>query len=104
MSHNKIRGNELLDYYGSLLTKHQQNILEDYYVDDLSMAEIATNYNVSKSAISDIINRANEQLEEYERKLKMIKKSSEIDKLIDKMEKEKISKKYINELIKINRG
>ena len=54
MAHNKIYGNELLDNYGSLLTKHQLEILEEYYIDDLSMAEIAENYNISKAAISDI--------------------------------------------------
>lgn len=105
MAHNKIYGNELLDNYGSLLTKHQLEILEEYYIDDLSMAEIAENYNISKAAISDIIKRSYEQLEEYEKKLNLIKKTKNIDKLIKKMENNKdIDKTYIEELIKINRG
>ena len=62
MSHNKIEGNELLDFYGSLLTKHQLNILEDFFVEDLSMGEIADNYGISKAAVSDVIKRSYEQL------------------------------------------
>lgn len=102
---NKEDGSILLDYYGSLLTEHQLNILEDYFNEDLSMSEIAENNNVSKSAISDIINRTINQLLDYESKLKMINESKLIDSLIEKMENDKsIDKKYINELKKINRG
>ena len=105
MPHNKIEGNELLDFYGSLLTEHQLEILEDYYIDDLSMAEIATNYNISKAAVSDIINRAYEQLALYESKLKLIKNNKKLNSLINKMENDKnIDIKYIKELKDINRG
>ena len=33
--------NELLDVYGPLLTKHQQEILDYYYAEDFSYAEIS---------------------------------------------------------------
>ena len=104
MSHNKIEGNELLDFYGSLLTKHQLNILEDFFVEDLSMGEIADNYGISKAAVSDVIKRSYEQLKEYENKLSLIKKANDIDKIIEKMTNEKIDINLINELKKINRG
>ncbi|MBQ3419191.1 MAG: DNA-binding protein [Erysipelotrichaceae bacterium] len=104
MSHNKIEGNELLDFYGSLLTKHQLNILEDFFVEDLSMGEIADNYGISKAAVSDVIKRSYEQLKEYENKLSLIKKANDIDRIIEKMTNEKIDINLINELKKINRG
>ena len=105
MFHNKEDGNILLDFYGVLLTDRQQNILSDYFVDDLSMAEIAENNNISKSAVSDLINRTLVQLNAYEEKLKLIKQSKKIDILIEKMINDNnIDIKYINELRKINRG
>lgn len=103
MSHNKIEGNILLDFYGQLLTSHQLEILEEYYINDLSMSEIAINYNVSKSAISDIIKRSYEQLVEYENKLNMIKNHKDIEKILFDMKKDKIDIKYINKLEKIIR-
>ncbi len=102
---NKIDGNILFDFYGPLLTDHQNEVLNDYYYDDLSMSEIADNYNVSKSAISDLINRSILQMNEYEEKLHLIKNSKSIDTLIDKMDKDlNVPKKYIKELKKLNRG
>ena len=101
---NKVDGNLLFDFYGSLLTEHQNDILNDYYNEDLSMAEIAENNNVSKSAISDIIKRSLLQLQEYEDKLNLIKQTKSLDNIIDRMEKDKIPAKYIKELKKISRG
>lgn len=102
---NKEDGSILLDYYGSLLTDHQLNILEDYFNEDLSMSEIAENNNISKSAVSDIINRSISQLLDYESKLKLLNQTKLIDSLIEKMENDKsIDKKYIKELKKISRG
>ena len=48
----------MLDYYGDLLTRHQRDILDEYFNEDLSMNEIAENYKVSKSAIQDLIKRS----------------------------------------------
>ena len=60
---------DLIDYYGCLLTDHQLNVLKDYYENDLSMIEIAENYGISKSAVSDLLKRSLNQLEMYENKL-----------------------------------
>ena len=101
---NKVDGNLLFDFYGSLLTDHQNDILNDYYNEDLSMAEIAQNCDISKSAVSDIIKRSLLQLQEYEDKLNLIKQTKSLDNIIDRMEKDKIPAKYIKELKKISRG
>lgn len=101
---DKVEGNLLLDFYGSLLTEHQREVLDDYFNDDLSMSELADEYEVSKSAISDLIKRCLNQLEEYESKLHLIKQARSLDELIDKMEKDGIPLEYLRELKKINRG
>ena len=101
---DKVEGNLLFDFYGSLLTEHQKEVLDDYFNDDLSMSELADEYEVSKSAISDLIKRCLNQFEEYESKLHLIKQARSLDELIDKMEKDGIPLEYLKELKKINRG
>lgn len=101
---DKVEGNLLFDFYGALLTEHQKEVLDDYFNDDLSMSELADEYEVSKSAISDLIKRCLNQLEEYESKLHLIKQARSLDELIDKMEKGGIPLEYLKELKKINRG
>ena len=78
----------LLDYYGELLTKHQQDILDEYFNEDLSMNEIADNYMISKSAVQDLIKRSMSQLNDYEKTLKMIEKDKKLDAILEDMKKE----------------
>ena len=78
----------LLDYYGELLTRHQQEILDEYFNEDLSMNEIADNYMISKSAVQDLIKRSLVQLNDYEKTLKLIEKDKKLDQIIEDMKKE----------------
>ena len=100
---NRIKYTLLLDYYGDLLTKHQRDILEEYFNEDLSMNEIADNYHISKSAVQDLIKRSIEQLNSFEKALKLLQKGEMLDTIINEMKKEDadIFKKYIVELEKI---
>ena len=41
MNRDKIHDNDLLDYYGELLTQRQNEILGLYLEEDMTMAEIA---------------------------------------------------------------
>ena len=43
--------NELYDLYGELLTDKQRKYFEDYYFNDLSYAEMADDFDVSRNAI-----------------------------------------------------
>ena len=60
---------DLLDLYGELLTDKQRDMLELYYNDDLSLAEIAEHYEISRQGVHDSIKRGEETLNEYERVL-----------------------------------
>lgn len=63
------RMNYLISFYENLLTSKQKEYIEEYYVDDFSLSEIAENYQVSRQAVYDNIQRTEKILEEYESKL-----------------------------------
>jgi predicted DNA-binding protein YlxM (UPF0122 family) len=63
------RVNLLFDIYGPLLTARQREALRFYYLDDLSLGEIAEEYGTSRQAVYDLIRRAVAALETLERKL-----------------------------------
>jgi len=72
MMEKVTRVGSLYDFYGSLLTERQQLILELYYLDDLSLAEVAEQIQVSRQAIHDSLRRSEEQLEAYEEALNLL--------------------------------
>jgi len=63
----------LFDFYHSLLTDKQKLFFDLYYNYDLSLGEIAEEYEVSRQAVYDAIKRVEVLLLEYEEKLKMAK-------------------------------
>lgn len=69
----------LYTFYRSLLTPTQQEYFEDYYYDDLSLAEIADNNDVSRQAVYDNIKRSSALLNDYEAKLQLWHNFSNID-------------------------
>lgn len=75
----------LMDIYSPLLTEKQKNIMELYYNDDLSLAEIAELNNTSRQAIHDLIKRCYKQIQSYEDKLNLLKKSLERESVIESL-------------------
>ncbi len=68
----KIETGWLLAFYGPLLTQRQQELLHLSCEEDLSLAEIAQQAGVSRQGVHDILNRATQQLYEFEEKLGML--------------------------------
>ncbi|WOC31226.1 MULTISPECIES: YlxM family DNA-binding protein [Caproicibacterium] len=67
----------LLDYYGSMLTEKQRNVISCYYNEDLSLSEIAQNEGITRQGVRDAIKRGEAQLKEMEQNLGLLQKSRE---------------------------
>ena len=52
----------LLDHYGEMLTEKQREVIDLYYNQDLSLAEIAEQEGISRQGVRDNIKRAEAQL------------------------------------------
>ncbi len=52
----------LLDVYGPFLNEKQRELCEYYYNDDLSLAEIAENVEITRQGVRDQIKRAEKRL------------------------------------------
>ncbi|MCX7568463.1 putative DNA-binding protein [Tumebacillus sp. DT12] len=66
--------NLLYDFYGVMLTDKQRQFVELYYLDDLSLAEIAEQFEISRQAVHDNIRRAGAQLLDFESKLRLVER------------------------------
>ena len=64
----------LYDFYGDMLTPRQKEFYDLYYNEDLSLAEIAENYGITRQGVRDVIVRAEATLTELEDKTGLIKR------------------------------
>ena len=74
MKNQAYRMAMLYDFYGDLLTARQKEFYDLYYNDDLSLAEIAENYGITRQGVRDIIVRAEKTLEDIEEKTGLIQR------------------------------
>ncbi|MGX9133636.1 putative DNA-binding protein [Rummeliibacillus sp. JY-2-4R] len=81
------RMNFLFDFYQALLTDKQRSYMQLYYLDDLSLGEIAEAYDVSRQAVYDNIRRTESMLEEYEEKLQLFGKFQNRQQILEKLTK-----------------
>ena len=87
---NTIYYNGLYDYYQVLLTETQRAYYEEYYFNNLSLTEIADNYNVSKNAISKTLKEVINKLIYYEDNLKLLANKKQIEEMLNPEELSKI--------------
>lgn len=74
MKNQAYRMAMLYDFYGDLLTPRQKEFYDLYYNDDLSLAEIAENYGITRQGVRDIVVRAERALEDIEEKTGLIRR------------------------------
>ncbi|MEG1684272.1 MAG: putative DNA-binding protein [Oscillospiraceae bacterium] len=75
----------LLDFYGSMLTEKQRDVVELYYNEDLSLAEIASHSGITRQGVRDSIKRAEAQLMEYEERLQLAARFRKIQTSLDEI-------------------
>ena len=75
----------LYDFYGELLTSHQRRIYEDAVLNDLSLSEIAQEAGISRQGVHDLIKRCDRTLEEYESRLHLMQRFSQIRQKLERI-------------------
>ena len=76
----------LYDFYGELLTKHQQSIYEDAVYNGVSLGEIAEEQGISRQGVHDLIRRCDKILLEYEGKLHLVERFAKARDTISRIE------------------
>ena len=76
----------LYDYYGTLLTARQREVFEFYYEENFSLSEIASDLGVSRQAVHISLNKARQDLDEYEEKLGLIAKHAEYEMVLHRVD------------------
>ena len=98
----------LNELYGKLITEKQSDIIRSYYDYDLSLAEIASTYGVSRQAAHDAIKKGEQSLLDCEYKLGFLAKNyglkEELESVLENIENNDLNsakesiKKLINNL------
>ena len=73
----------LLDFYGELLSERKHSVMDMYYNEDFSLAEIASEINISRQGVRDLIKKSEEELNFYEEKLGLAKKMKQLEEHSD---------------------
>ena len=77
----------LFDFYGDTLTDRQKEFYDLYYNEDLSLAEIAENYGISRQGVRDVIVRAEAAMTEIEDKTHIIRRFQRSKAALDAIDK-----------------
>ncbi|NCA67579.1 MAG: hypothetical protein EOM87_05900 [Clostridia bacterium] len=101
---DRVRLSELLTEYGGLLTEKQKTILKEYCELDLSLFEIAEQYNITRQAVRDTVMRAEAQLAGYEKVLGVVELKAKLLKGLDEITNCDNCKDKLNELREMLEG
>ena len=89
----------LSELYKNLLTQKQQKMLKDFLDNNLSITELAVEYNSTRQAVNDLLKRTFKTLEEYENKLGLLNKlesiKSNVSVCVEELKNQNINKNFI---------
>ena len=96
----------LLDVYGDVLTNRKKEVLDMYYNEDLSLAEIAEQIGISRQGVRDMIKKGEEELIFLEEKLHLAERLSDLrkhcDSLLEATKGKDLPEAVINEINEIS--
>lgn len=91
MKNQTYRMTMLFDFYGEVLTPRQKEFFDLYYNEDLSLAEIAENYGISRQGVRGVIVRAEAIMTDLEDKTGLMKRfmlmQQQVQAILDAAEK-----------------
>ncbi|MCI8441296.1 MAG: DNA-binding protein [Provencibacterium sp.] len=75
----------LFDFYGDMLTEKQKEVIDLYYNEDLSLAEIASDSGITRQGVRDSIKRAEATLLELEERLGLARRFGQMQQDLGKI-------------------
>lgn len=107
MFEKNLKQGYLLDFYGDILTDRKKEVLDMYYNEDFSLAEIAEQIGISRQGVRDIIKKAEEELNFFEEKLGLAENASLLrthsEKLLDIIDRNGCAEDLRKEVIEIRK-
>ena len=76
----------LLDFYGETLSERKRTVMNLYYNEDYSLAEIADEIGISRQGVRELIKKAETELSELEIKLGLAEKFAKLQSLAKSVE------------------
>ena len=80
-----IKISMLLEIYGNLLTPKQQDLLDLYYNQNLSLSEIADDINITRQGVRKVLVDGEKKLFNYETKLHILEQKLKNNKIIEEL-------------------
>ena len=84
----------LLDFYGEVLTEKQRDMMVQYYNDDLSLAEIADNFGITRQGVRDAIKRGEAVMQELEEKVGFAARYRRVQQKLEELEQMVIDARF----------
>jgi len=76
----------LLDFYGDVLSERKRTVLDYYYNDDCSLAEIAEEIGITRQGVRELIKKAEEELRFYEEKLGLAERFHRVQNTAERLQ------------------
>ena len=75
----------LLDFYGDLLSDRKRLVMDMYYNEDLSLAEVAAEIGISRQGVRDLIKKSEDELQTYEEKLRLAARLQAVEQQTERL-------------------